>query len=47
MFMESRALPVRKADNFIAICEPTVLWDVEATHRPPFNRRKIPGTNFC
>jgi hypothetical protein len=29
MFVASRALPVRKADNRIAICEPIVytMWD--------------------
>jgi hypothetical protein len=29
MFLGSRALPMREADKFIAICEPTVytMWD--------------------
>jgi hypothetical protein len=34
MFLESKALPVRKADNLIAICEPIVYTGIPNISQP-------------
>jgi hypothetical protein len=50
MFLESRVRPVHKADNFTAICEPTVytVWDPQylTTLWPPRPATKIFFNSF-
>jgi hypothetical protein len=42
MFLGSRALPVRRADNLAAICEPTIwtVWD-------PYHLTTLKASTAC
>jgi hypothetical protein len=48
MFLGSRALPVRRADNLIVICEPIVwqcgILNFSQPYRPP---RCVTGIDMC